>query len=63
MTLKQRILKKTLIKNAQHRVEICARIFIINNANHLKKIIFIVRKDMRNMLLNIVDIMIKIIIY
>ena len=63
MTLKQIIMKKILMKNARHRVEICARILVINNANYLKKIIFVVCKNMKNMLLNIIDIMIKITIH
>ena len=63
MTLKQIILKKTLMKNARHRVKVCAQILVVNNANHSKKIIFVVCKNMKNVLLSIVNIMIKIIIH
>ena len=58
--LNREILKKTLMRNANHHVEICVRIFIVNNANHLKKVIFVVYKNMKNVLLSIVDITIKI---
>ena len=53
-------MKKTLIKNIRHYIEICARTFIINNVNYSKKIIFVVCKNMKNILLSIVEITKKI---
>ena len=61
--LQQKTLKKTLIKNARRYVEVCARIFIVNNVKDSKKIIFVVCKNMKNKLLSIIDITIKVTIF
>ena len=62
MMLQQKriFLRKILKKNARHHVEACTQTFVVNSANHSKKIIFVVCKNMRNVLLSNVDIIIKI---
>ena len=55
--------KKTKKENARHPVEACVRTLIINNANQLRKVIFIACKSMKNALLIIVDIMIEVTIH
>ena len=50
-------------KNAQSRVKICVRIFIINIAKCLKKITYNIFKNTSNALLIIVEITKKIKIY
>ena len=48
------------MRNAKHHVKICVRTFIVNDANYSKRVIFVVCKNMRNILLNIVNITIKV---
>ena len=48
--VKSKNFKKTLMKNARHHVEVCAQKIIVDNVNHLRKVIFILCKSMKNVL-------------